>query len=256
VAIDHWEPPDAVLGYLPRIWCKACRNAARKVCDQHQTIKCGKCRNNITSAHVDLDYVGHADVTRALTMIDPEWDWEPCGWTETGEPQITVRGNKTLVMWGRLTLHGKQRICVGSCSIDKEDADKELVGDLIRNGAMRHNLYGALWSKAEGLAYEDSTPTAPTQHTTAQPPSNVHVMVHPEIGTPSTREDRAAIKALVVDLSENQRLDLRSWCVDRDIAITISGQLPVTTTIEQITEIRDYILTMLDDTDASERANA
>lgn len=258
VAIDHWEPDEHVLGYLPRITCKACRDARGKLCSEHTRIKCQKCRNNITSAHIDLDYVGHADVNRELTMLDPTWNWEPCGWTDDGTPAIHVRQNKVLVLWGRLTLHGVTRLCVGSCQIDKEDADKELVGDLIRNGAMRHNVYGSLWSKAEGMSYNESDePEAKSSEATStatQPPSNGstngHAKEPPKIiimgDTPSTLDDRRAIKALVVDLSETQQLDLRSWCIEHDIAITLSGQVPQATTVEQCVAIRDYIMTMED----------
>lgn len=249
VAVDYWQPEPRVVGKLPRVWCKACRdNKQRRHCDQHQIIKCPDCKQNITSGHLHLDYVGHADVNRVLTMIDPLWNWEPCGFTEDGQPVMTIRSNKKLVMWGRLTLHGVPRLCVGTCDLDKEEADKEIVGDLIRNGALRHNVYGGLWSKSEGADFDHVidppvvTPISAETQRLLQP-----IVSDDPVGTPSTLDDRRGIKALVQDLSENQQLDLRSWCVDRDIAITLSGQVPQATTVEQCIAIRDYIVTMGDD---------
>lgn len=263
VAIEHWKPEPEQVGHLPRVWCRPCRDEKRtRHCSEHALIRCDVCSQKITEAHLHLDYVGHADVGRALTMIDAEWNWEPCGWTEDGNPAITVRSNKVLVMWGRLTLLGVTRICVGSCEIDKTEADKELVGDLIRNGAMRHNVYGSLWSKSEGISYDDTIDTSGTTEGKGEAPKQPQrptqqqrqptrpTLVPPPTkeGTPSSVDDRRALRALCVDLAENQMLDLRAWCADRDIAITLAGQLPQSTTVEEIVEIRDYILSMDDDT--------
>ncbi len=107
----------------------------------------------------NLSYVGHADVNRTLTELDPDWSWEPLAFDDDGAPKIISR-DKADVLWGRLTLHGKTVLCVGSCDPNKVDVDKELVGDLIRNGAMRHNVYGALWSKAERDGTEERTEPA------------------------------------------------------------------------------------------------
>lgn len=104
----------------------------------------------------ELDYVGHADLTRTLIEIDPEWDWEPYALNQDGLPAIYKRATPNakdpddgeLVLWIRLTLLGKTRIGVGNCDEGKHDADKELVGDALRNAAMRFGIFGGLWSKA------------------------------------------------------------------------------------------------------------
>lgn len=94
-----------------------------------------------------LDYMGHAAVTRALIEVDPEWNWEPvCD--EHGIPVIQARG-KRLVMWGRLTVLGKTVFCCGTCEDRKFEPEKELIGDLLRNGAMRFGIGLSLWSKDE-----------------------------------------------------------------------------------------------------------
>ncbi len=94
-----------------------------------------------------LDFVGHADITRILIEIDPLWWWEPCGWVN-GRPAIHVE-NGMATMWGFLYVHDKPMLGVGSVRADKQELDKELVGDFLRNAAMRFGISLALWTKNE-----------------------------------------------------------------------------------------------------------
>jgi hypothetical protein len=107
-----------------------------------------------------LDYVGHAEITKILIEIDPEWSWQPVAW-ENGRPAThtqlgkmtkrdgTVLEFPTVSMWGYLTLLGVTRIAVGSVEAHKADLDKELVSDFLRNAAMRFGIALALWTKGE-----------------------------------------------------------------------------------------------------------
>jgi hypothetical protein len=52
-------------------------------------------------------------------------------------------------MWGELTVLGQTRLGVGSARHDKPDLDKELIGDFLRNAAMRFGISLSLWSKSE-----------------------------------------------------------------------------------------------------------
>jgi hypothetical protein len=99
---------------------------------------------------IQLKYLGHSDTTRALTESDPRWTWAPMGTDEHGQPivQHDDKGNP-VGMWILLTVHGVTRPAFGSCDPGKRDAIKELIGDAIRNGAMRFGVAGALWSKAD-----------------------------------------------------------------------------------------------------------
>jgi hypothetical protein len=109
---------------------------------------------------VRLDYVGHAEITKILIEIDPEWSWQPVAW-ENGRPAThtqlgkmtkrdgTVLEFPTVSMWGYLTLLGVTRIAVGSVEAHKADLDKELVSDFLRNAAMRFGIALALWTKGE-----------------------------------------------------------------------------------------------------------
>jgi hypothetical protein len=87
-----------------------------------------------------LDYVGHAATTDRLLAVDPCWTWEPFAVDANGLPALDQRGN----LWIRLTVCGVTRIGVG----DGKSA-KEVVGDAIRNAAMRFGVALDLWSKEE-----------------------------------------------------------------------------------------------------------
>lgn len=89
---------------------------------------------------VMLDYVGHAAVTDRLLSVDPAWKWEPYATDEHGLPALDRSGN----LWIKLTVCGVTRIGVG----DGKNA-KEVVGDAIRNAAMRFGVALDLWSKEE-----------------------------------------------------------------------------------------------------------
>jgi hypothetical protein len=97
---------------------------------------------------ITLDFVGHAEITKILIEIDPNWSWNPFSWTEQGRPAINVI-NGMAVMWGELTVLGQTRLGVGSARHDKPDLDKELIGDFLRNAAMRFGISLSLWSKSE-----------------------------------------------------------------------------------------------------------
>lgn len=157
-------PPEEV-GKLPRVWCPKCRDASGKVCGDHAKSKCSVCSNNITNAHLHLDYVGHAELTDRLLDVDPEWSWEPANWTADGEPVISKHGNN-LVMWGRLTILGVTRLGVGTAPANKDDAHKELIGDFLRNAAMRFGVALDLWrksEKAEAEHHEEPAATPPAE---------------------------------------------------------------------------------------------
>jgi hypothetical protein len=143
-------PPESV-GKLPRVTCQACSKAQAKVCSEHRKSKCAECGNYITSAHMHLDYVGHAEVTDRLLNVDPNWNWEPFALDAQGLPALDRDGN----LWIRLTIDGVTRPGVG----DGPDM-KQRISDAIRNGAMRFGVALNLWAKSELESQHDETPTA------------------------------------------------------------------------------------------------
>ena len=102
-----------------------------------------------------LDYLGHAELTKILISVDPEWNWKPLE-IRDGAPVINIH-NGIATMWIELTVLGKTIIGVGSCKADKDDHAKELIGDALRNAAMRFGIAVNLWSKADTPASQPRT---------------------------------------------------------------------------------------------------
>ncbi len=139
-------PPEQV-GKLPKLTCKACREAPGKVCGEHTKERCAACGNWISTAHIDLDYVGHAAVTSKLLQVDPEFGWEPLARDEHGLPIIVTNGllaDEQIGLWISLTVSGVTRPGFGGGK-----NIKEAIGDAIRNAAMRFGVALDLWSKED-----------------------------------------------------------------------------------------------------------
>lgn len=142
---EPFEPQQ--IGKLPKTSCKACSNSQTKNCDKHAKKQCNACGNWMTIAHIDLDYVGHAAVTDRLLEVDPGWSWEPMAVDpNTGGPLLSNNGS---VLWIKLTILGVTRIGVGSVTPGSFEAEKQLIGDAIRNAAMRFGVALDLWSKED-----------------------------------------------------------------------------------------------------------
>lgn len=148
-------PPEAV-GKLPRVTCRDCSDK-NTTCQKHKKEKCSVCGNWISTAHIHLDFVGHAGVTDRLLKVDPEWTWEPVAFDSEGAPLIqrTADGSK---LWIRLTVGGVTRYGVGIAS--GFELEKQLISDAIRNAAMRFGVALDLWSK-EDLGHDENAGEAP-----------------------------------------------------------------------------------------------
>lgn len=144
------EPfPPEVVGKLPRVWCGACREARGKVCDRHQKVRCSGCNNTITSAHLHLDYVGHAETTDRFLQADAEWTWEPVAFDTDGLPLLDRHGG----LWIRLAIAGVTRLGYGHADGKTGlDAVKEAIGDALRNAGMRFGVALDLW----GATFKDA----------------------------------------------------------------------------------------------------
>lgn len=102
-----------------------------------------------------LDFVGHAAVTERLLAVDPGWSWEPFAVTTDGLPALDRANN----LWIRLTICGVTRIGVGDGK-----AAKEMIGDAIRNAAMRFGVAIDLWAKEDLLAFDQAAAPATRTH--------------------------------------------------------------------------------------------
>lgn len=122
--------------------------------DYKKGIRCNVCGGWHHPNVVHLDYVGHAALTDRLLACDPLWSWEPLAMNEAGLPAIDNSGG----MWIRLTVCGHSRLGYGHADGKKGgDAVKEMIGDALRNAAMRFGAALDLWHKGD-LHVDDETP--------------------------------------------------------------------------------------------------
>jgi len=151
--------PANQVGALPKTTCRDCSKAPTRVCPKHTKRECPTCHNFMTSAHIDLDYVGHAMVTDRLLQVDPGWTWEPIAVDESGAPLVGVRDGEAS-MWIRLTVCGVTRLGVGSVAANAFDREKQLISDALRNAAMRFGVALDLWSKESTESEPAAAPPA------------------------------------------------------------------------------------------------
>jgi len=101
-----------------------------------------------------LDYLGHAALTEILLRIDPVWSWDFVGLDENRNPMVDRdKDGRPIGMWLQLTVLGHSRYGYGSVDPSSRQSDgdrvKELIGDGLRNAAMRFGIALDLWSKAD-----------------------------------------------------------------------------------------------------------
>jgi hypothetical protein len=132
----------AVIGLLPKPTTK---DGSKR--------ECSDCGSYHAFPAIHLDYVGHAAVTDRLLNVDPHWTWEPFAVDAQGLPALDRDGG----LWIRLTVLGQTRIGYGDGR-----SRKEVIGDAIRNAAMRFGVALDLWTKNE---LESRNPNATDEST-------------------------------------------------------------------------------------------
>lgn len=194
---------------------------------------------------VMLDYVGHAATTDRLLTVDPHWSWEPMATDEHGLPLLDRAGN----LWIRLTICGVTRIGVG----DGKSA-KELIGDAIRNAAMRFGVALDLWSKDDLVEFAQAA-------TQRKAPSLTERAHEPEPGTgeipidptpaaepvddaPLTATTRKRMFALLTECGITDEADQRDRmgkALGREVASRSSlTEAEARVVIGKLTELRDW----------------
>ena len=177
--------PAELVGKLPRVTCPKCSDPKKHgPCDEHRKAKCDVCKAWVSTKHIHIDYVGHADVTSRLLEADEDWSWEPQARDidphvlaaaaaagpevlkavlENAPPKFDLddRGGP-VGLWIRLTVGGTTRPGYGSCPSNQNDAVKVLIGDALRNAAMRFGVALDLWAKGDRAdpAAENATASA------------------------------------------------------------------------------------------------
>jgi hypothetical protein len=170
---------------------------------------------------MQLDFVGHADVTKMIIEIDPMWTWEPVAFSTDGLPAYRVE-NGMAHMAGWLTIHGVRRLGIGSVAHNKPDLLKELASDFLRNAAMRFGICLSLWTKQEwdDVDRPASAPAPKTQQIPRQFPKNVEI--HQEPAVP--KKPRT-----LTPLSAEQVEQFTKACVDKGIdpkVVAANAEIP------------------------------
>ncbi|MFA6213417.1 MAG: hypothetical protein WC714_28530 [Candidatus Obscuribacterales bacterium] len=153
------EPfPDNQISQLPKP-TKAQTDAVRA--DFKTGIRCKVCGAWHHKDVVHLSYVGHAALTDRLLDCDPQWNWEPLSFDANGQPLMKDGG-----MWIKLTVCGVTRLGFGDAeSKTGPNAIKEMIGDALRNAAMRFGAALDLWHKGDLHAEEEPEAEKPVDAT-------------------------------------------------------------------------------------------
>lgn len=139
---------------------------AQNECDAKDKVNCAVCGGWHHPRIIHLDYVGHAALTDRLLEADPLWTWEPLAYKD-GLPAFDSTGG----LWIKLTVCGHTRIGYGHAAASnyKEigSREKEVIGDALRNAAMRFGAALDLWHKGE--LHLDETDVTPNKKTAITP---------------------------------------------------------------------------------------
>ncbi len=137
---------------------------AQNTCPAAEKKNCAICGGWHHPKIIHLDYVGHAALTDRLLDADPSWDWDPLAFTEQGLPCFDASGG----LWIKLTVCGMTRLGYGhaeSASFkDIGSREKEVIGDALRNAAMRFGAALDLWHKGQLHADEPGEDAPPTDN--------------------------------------------------------------------------------------------
>ena len=132
--------PENLINAFPR------GTKAQSQCPDSEKINCKVCGGWHHPRVMHLDFVGHAAVTQRLLECDPAWSWEPLALGPNGLPAFDVIDG----LWIKLTVCGVTRLGYGDAQGKTgSNAIKEIIGDAIRNAAMRFGVALSLWHKGE-----------------------------------------------------------------------------------------------------------
>jgi hypothetical protein len=162
---------------------------------------------------VHLDYVGHAAVTDRLLQVDPEWTWEPQAVGPHGEPLVVNGG-----IWIRLTIGGVTRIGFGD-----GETPKVMIGDAIRNAAMRFGVALDLWAKED--LHSDGEPRAAAQTSSGRAGTvskSTGAAADREASSPSVESKTDAAVKAEIELLTRAVIDLSTQLGATDFHATIA----------------------------------
>ena len=161
-----------------------------------------------------LDFVGHADVTKFLLEVDVAWTMEPVAFDSDGLPAYRVEnGMAHMACW--MTVLGVRRLGIGSVMHNKPDLLKELQSDAIRNCAMRFGFCLSLWTKQEWTDLDNNPKPV------KQPLGNAINKPMPAKPAPITSSKPSDDGE---KLSDKQRADFEKACTDKGLSTIMVAQ--------------------------------
>lgn len=197
--------------------------------------QCRICHGYHKPASVHLDYVGHAAVTDRLLSVDPLWWWEP--YAEDPLTKLPLldydASNRPVGMWIKLHVAGRSIIGYGTAA-PKPDAVKEIIGDAIRNAAMRLGVALSLWTKGELESLSDSPDAELQREAAPRPPERDQATGQPVI-TKGQREALIARFDAIEDDTERKH-------AKRDWLAAMRLEDPRKLTQDRLKEATDWII--------------
>ena len=143
LAVLRQPVPEHLVSQLPK------GTKAQNECPASEKKNCAICGGWHHPKVQHLSYVGHAAATHLLLDADPFWNWEPLAYSPEGLPLFDATGG----LWIKLTVCGLSRLGYGAAEkkghMDTGSREKEVIGDALRNAAIRFGLALELWSKAD-----------------------------------------------------------------------------------------------------------
>lgn len=124
---------------------------------------------------VYLDFLGHAHVRAAFLEADLGWTWEPYPidgqivrsytwhqeWKDKKTGEWKSRSVGMFSMWIRVTVGGVTRFGIGTCLASKQDYEKELLSDALRNAGISYGVALSLWAKEWEHDAQETSPGSP-----------------------------------------------------------------------------------------------
>ena len=191
-------------------------------------IRCAECGGWHHPKVVHLPYVGHAALTDRLLNADLLWNWEPLAVDADGLPLRDAAGG----LWIKLTVCGMTRLGYGDAEGKKGgNAIKELIGDAMRNAAMRFGAALDLWHKGDLHLDEPDTSEQKTVKSESLPActdDKFTSLCADKINAETGEIEKMGIKSLVQS-SQRQSADILS-----------SLQTRFTLTAEQIATVESW----------------
>lgn len=184
-------------------------------------IRCKLCGGWHHKDVIHLDYVGHAALTDRLLNADLMWSWEPLAFDEQGLPRFDKSGG----LWIKLTVQGMTRLGYGNAApSDMKDIgsrEKEVIGDALRNAAMRFGAALDLWHKGD-LHKEEKEEEEPKSVTKITPDPvdgdkvfRAVVWFKEMIDADQIEENHQKIKEAWQRLSNNERMEVDAQLKDK-----------------------------------------